>query len=118
MVETFYDRLEVSPTASQEVIKGAYKYLAQRWHPDKNPDDREEAVRRMADISEAFRILSNPASRARHDLWITEQHAIKALRDAQRPGRFTAKDPRAKRPVRISQRQPNSSINKHLDLWA
>jgi hypothetical protein len=41
--KNYYEILEVRNFASTEVIKGAYKYLAQRWHPDKNPNDTENA---------------------------------------------------------------------------
>ncbi len=34
---TFYDVLQVSPNADQDVIKAAYRSLVQRYHPDKNP---------------------------------------------------------------------------------
>ena len=44
-VKTHYDNLQVKETASDEVIKGAYRYLSQKWHPDKNPHNRQEAER-------------------------------------------------------------------------
>ena len=44
-MRTHYDNLHVSEKASPEVIKGAYKALAQKWHPDKHPNQREKAER-------------------------------------------------------------------------
>lgn len=52
---TYYDILEVAETASQEAIKGAYKYLSQKWHPDKNPDNRDDAVL----ISQGLRVIGS-----------------------------------------------------------
>ncbi len=61
-----YDALEVSPKASPEVIRAAYKSLVQRYHPDKNPGNAESAARAMA-VVQAYEVLSNPTSRAAYD---------------------------------------------------
>lgn len=66
MVRDLYNVLGVPRTASPDEIKRAYRALAQRWHPDKNPDD-PEAARRFKDLSEAYRTLSDPDRRARYD---------------------------------------------------
>eukprot|EP01052_Picozoa_sp_SAG31_P033421 SAG31_NODE_3773_length_3894_cov_3.633922_4_plen_111_part_00 len=39
----FYDTLELEPTASARDVKKAYRRLAMKWHPDKNPDNKEQA---------------------------------------------------------------------------
>jgi len=62
-----YDALEVSPNASPEVIRAAYKSLIQRFHPDKNPGDEAVAARAAA-IVQAYRVLSDPGERAVYDL--------------------------------------------------
>lgn len=67
MAASYYSILEVLDTASIEVIKGAYKHLAQKWHPDKNPDNRVFATRRTAELTEAYRVLSDIALRERYD---------------------------------------------------
>jgi len=36
-----------------------YRRLALRWHPDKNPDNREEAKRRFTEIAQAYEVLSD-----------------------------------------------------------
>jgi len=71
---TFYDVLEVTPTASPEVIKGAYRYLVQKWHPDKNPDRLDEAKNKTNSINKAYSVLSDPALRREHDYWIASQN--------------------------------------------
>uniref|UniRef100_A0A8B9LTN5 J domain-containing protein n=1 Tax=Astyanax mexicanus TaxID=7994 RepID=A0A8B9LTN5_ASTMX len=53
----YYDVLGVSRSASQDDIKKAYRKLALRWHPDKNPDNKEEAERKFKEIAEAYEVL-------------------------------------------------------------
>ena len=72
-IRTHYENLQVVENASIEAIKGAYKYLSQRWHPDKNPDQREQAERITQMINEAYAVLSDPARRRAHDQWIAAQ---------------------------------------------
>lgn len=72
-IRTHYDNLQVVRNASPEVIKGAYRYLSQRWHPDRNPDNRAEAERITRLVNEAYRVLSDPELRKAHDAWIASQ---------------------------------------------
>jgi DnaJ-class molecular chaperone len=71
---TLYDLLEVSPNASPEVIKAAYRQLALKYHPDKQPDarSRQLAEERMKQINAAYDILSDPARRAEYDRQLHE----------------------------------------------
>lgn len=73
-VKTHYDNLQVKETASDEVIKGAYRYLSQKWHPDKNPHNRQEAERILRIINQAYAVLSDPIKRKEHDDWIKRQN--------------------------------------------
>ncbi len=75
---THYDNLQVAETASPEVIRRAYKVLSQRWHPDKNPQQRDKAERICIMLNEAYAVLSDPVRRAKHDRWITLQRAAAA----------------------------------------
>ena len=63
---TLYDVLEVSQQASLIVVKAAYRSLAQSLHPDKN-SGTEAAGDRLAEINDAYSILSDPAKRLRYD---------------------------------------------------
>ena len=71
-IRTHYDNLKVARNAPQEIIRAAYKTLAQKYHPDKNID-KEESEKVMAILNRSFEILSNPETRKEHDIWITNQ---------------------------------------------
>lgn len=62
----FYADLGVSPEASAEQIRRAYRRLARRYHPDANPGD-EDAEQRFKAVSEAYTVLSDPDKRAQYD---------------------------------------------------
>lgn len=63
----YYAVLGVLPTAEVVVIRAAYKALAQRYHPDRNIGTADEAHRKMAEINEAFQVLSSPEIRQKYD---------------------------------------------------
>ncbi len=65
-MKDYYAILGVSKSASQEEIKKAYRKLALKYHPDKNPDD-PDAEERFKEINEAYAVLSDPEQRARYD---------------------------------------------------
>jgi molecular chaperone DnaJ len=62
----FYQTLEVGKEATADEIKRAYRKLAQKHHPDANPDD-SQAEERFKEISEAYATLSNPEQRKEYD---------------------------------------------------
>lgn len=72
-MRTHYDNLQVSRNASERVIRAAYKSLAQEWHPDKHPEDRERAEKYLKIINRAFQMLSDPQKRKEHNDWIDSQ---------------------------------------------
>ena len=59
MIEDPYKVLGVSPDASDEEIKQAYRRLAKKYHPDRNPGD-EEAARQMQRVNAAYEQIKNP----------------------------------------------------------
>ena len=65
-MEDYYNILGVSPDATQEDIKKAYRKLAMEYHPDKNPNN-QVAEEKFKKISSAYAELSDPATRARYD---------------------------------------------------
>ncbi|MFA6276128.1 MAG: molecular chaperone DnaJ [Pedobacter sp.] len=62
----FYDILGVAKNASAEEIKKAYRKLAIKYHPDKNPDDKV-AEDKFKEAAEAYEILSSPEKKQRYD---------------------------------------------------
>ncbi|GAC1435225.1 MAG: molecular chaperone DnaJ [Solirubrobacteraceae bacterium] len=62
----FYEVLGVDRKATADEIKKAYRKLARRYHPDRNPDDKQ-AEARFKDISEAHDVLGDPAKRKQYD---------------------------------------------------
>ena len=63
----YYNILEVPRNASASDIKKAYRKLALKWHPDKNPDCQEDATKRFKEISEAYEVLCDDKKRAIYD---------------------------------------------------
>lgn len=63
----YYTVLEIPRNASEAVVRRAYRRLALKWHPDKNPDQKEAAEHRFKQISEAYEILSDAEKRPIYD---------------------------------------------------
>ncbi len=66
MGKNFYDILGVSENASQEEIKKAFRTLAKKYHPDRNPGDKT-AEAKFKEISEAYNTLSDSKKKAEYD---------------------------------------------------
>ncbi|WCJ27092.1 DNAJ heat shock family protein [Euphorbia peplus] len=63
----YYKVLQVDKNAKDDDLKKAYRKLAMKWHPDKNPNDKNEAEAKFKQISEAYEVLSDPQKRAVYD---------------------------------------------------
>ncbi|GJN06584.1 hypothetical protein PR202_ga24328 [Eleusine coracana subsp. coracana] len=63
----YYKVLGVDRAASDDDLKKAYRKLAMRWHPDKNPTNKKEAEAKFKQISEAYDVLSDPQKRTIYD---------------------------------------------------
>ncbi|XP_047445639.1 dnaJ homolog subfamily B member 6a isoform X2 [Mugil cephalus] len=63
----YYQILGIRRGASADDIKKAYRKLALRWHPDKNPDNKEEAEKKFKELSEAYEVLSDANKRSLYD---------------------------------------------------
>jgi len=65
---SYYEILEVSRESALEEVRAAYRQLALKYHPDKNPGDNE-AEDRFKQISEAYQVLADPEKRQLYDLY-------------------------------------------------
>jgi len=65
----FYEILGVNKTASVDEIKSAYRKAAMQWHPDRNPQNKEEAEHRFRESTEAYSVLSDPQKRQIYDTY-------------------------------------------------
>ena len=63
----YYEILGISRDASPQEIKKAYRRLAIKYHPDRNPDNSREAEEKFKEVSEAYKILSDPEKRQIYD---------------------------------------------------
>ncbi len=62
----YYNTLGISKNASQEEIKSAYRKLAMKYHPDKNPGDASSEAK-FKEASEAYQVLSNSQKKSNYD---------------------------------------------------
>ncbi|ESW09071.1 hypothetical protein PHAVU_009G097800 [Phaseolus vulgaris] len=72
----YYDVLKVNRNATEDDLKKAYRKLAMKWHPDKNPTNKKEAEANFKQISEAYEVLSDPQKRVVYD-----QYGEEGLKD-------------------------------------
>lgn len=79
-----YDVLGVERSTDAADIKKAFRKLSMQWHPDKNPDNRDDAVNKFKKISEAFNVLSDKDKRDAYDRYGKE--GVQAQEQGQAPG--------------------------------
>lgn len=63
----YYEVLGVSKNATDDELKKAYRKLAKQYHPDANPDKKEEAEKKFKEINEAYEVLSDKQKRQMYD---------------------------------------------------
>jgi len=63
----YYDILGVKKTATEEEMKKAYRALAMKYHPDRNPGNKKESEDRFKEINEAYAVLSDKDKRRQYD---------------------------------------------------
>jgi molecular chaperone DnaJ len=65
----FYEILGVSKTSTVDEIKASYRKSALKWHPDRNPENKDEAEIKFRECTEAYSILSDPQKRQVYDTY-------------------------------------------------
>jgi len=71
-LHSHYDILRVDRGASADHVRSAYRRMAQKFHPDKHHGKRAAAVV-MAQINQAYEVLSDPAQRSAYDDWLARE---------------------------------------------
>ncbi len=82
----YYEILEVDRSANDSELKSAFRKLAMKWHPDRNPGDKD-CEHRFKEINEAYEVLKDPDKRAAYDRY---GHAAFEHGGAGAPGGFGA----------------------------
>ncbi len=84
---THYDTLQVERGATGEGVRAAYRRLAQKFHPDKHPG-RSAAAAVMAQLNQAYEVLSDPDQRSAYDQWLAAQELAPVPAPRFMPDRF------------------------------
>jgi len=67
MGKDYYEILGVPKNADDDALKKAYRKQALKWHPDRNPNNKEEATKKFKELAEAYEVLSDKNKRAVYD---------------------------------------------------
>jgi DnaJ domain len=81
-----YDVLGVSRDATPEQIKKAFINLAKKWHPDRNPDNKDECTERFKELIEAYEILRDPAQGSDYDKYGFKARGLGAAKRQREKG--------------------------------
>jgi hypothetical protein len=118
---THYDNLKVSRDAPPEVIRSAYKALANKYHPDRNHGS-ERALRAMQAINTSFEVLDDPVRRKAHDEWIDRRtrstaQSGQAYQQTTPPPRQYTTPPPQQEPTHTYTPPPNPTLEWQLGCF-
>jgi DnaJ-domain-containing protein 1 len=108
-MKNYYQILEVSPDASQDIIKEQYRFLVQAWHPDKFPNSTQKikAEEKIKEINVAYATLNNPIKRAEYDI------SIRFSRTNQEQEYHTQKEAQAAQSRATDERRKREEARRH-----
>ena len=89
--QSYYELLQVTPTADLEIITAAYRALIRRHHPDRNPSPTADATTKR--LNEAWEVLSDPAKRAEYDRKLGAGSSSRPAPPPRPPNRPTQETP-------------------------
>ena len=72
--KTYYKILEIEPNSTEKEIKKAYYKLALKYHPDKNPNSKDQAEKKFKEIAKAYQTLSDSKRKRQYDDFLVNQH--------------------------------------------
>ena len=89
--ESYYELLQVTPTADLEIITAAYRALIRRHHPDRNPSPSADATTKL--LNEAWEVLSDLAKRTEYDRKLAAGSSSRPAPPPRPPSRPTQETP-------------------------
>ena len=89
----YYELLEISENASEEVIHMAYKALVKKYHPDVYDGDKNFAEEKMKAINEAYSVLSDATKRSAYDCFLRRQKSEQKNKDQENAEHMTTEQP-------------------------
>ena len=118
--ESYYELLQVTPTADLEIITAAYRALIRRHHPDRNPSPSADATTKL--LNEAWEVLSDPAKRTEYDRKLAAGSSSRPAPPPRPPNRPTQETrpprPKPSPPPKASEPEPNNIepefLNSHF----
>lgn len=110
-MKTYYDILEVSRTASAEVIKRAHNVLIKKYHPDlANGSEKKEAEKKTAEINEAYETLKDPVKREKYDEFLKKSEILNSNKNEEKEQKYN-KASVEKMEIELANKKLNDEIN-------
>eukprot|EP01083_Nonionella_stella_P270634 916581_1 len=124
--ETHYTALGVDQDATQAAIRKAYLKLSLKYHPDKNPENQEQAKEQFIKIGQAYEVLSDPATRQAYDRELGKQakdifeafsKKAGSVKQNARPGFFPSSSPFSTSSSSTAGAQPEKTYESYREAF-